>query len=46
MFVARQMAGPVLLAFVTRSSEAALPLHLEKLEAIGVSNRIASVVLR
>jgi DAACS family dicarboxylate/amino acid:cation (Na+ or H+) symporter len=45
LFVARQMAGPVLVAFVTRSSEAALPLHLEKLEAIGVPNRIASVVL-
>jgi DAACS family dicarboxylate/amino acid:cation (Na+ or H+) symporter len=45
LFVARQMAGPVLLAFVTRSSEAALPLHLEKLEAIGVPNRIASMVL-
>jgi DAACS family dicarboxylate/amino acid:cation (Na+ or H+) symporter len=45
LFVTRQMAGPVLLAFVTRSSEAALPLHLEKLEAIGVPNRIASVVL-
>jgi len=45
LFVARQMAGPVLLAFVTRSSEAALPLHLERLEAIGVPNRIASMVL-
>jgi dicarboxylate/amino acid:cation (Na+ or H+) symporter, DAACS family len=45
LFVARQMAGPVFLGFITRSSEAALPLHLEKLEAIGVSNRIASVVL-
>jgi len=45
LFVARQMAGPVMVAFVTRSSEAALPLHLEKLEAIGVPNRIASVVL-
>ena len=45
LFVTRQMAGPVLLGFVTRSSEAALPLHLEKLEAIGVPNRIASVVL-
>jgi DAACS family dicarboxylate/amino acid:cation (Na+ or H+) symporter len=45
LFVAREMAGPVLLAFVTRSSEAALPLHLEKLEAIGVPNRIASMVL-
>jgi len=45
LFVARQMVGPFLLGFVTRSSEAALPLHLEKLEAIGVPNRIASVVL-
>jgi dicarboxylate/amino acid:cation (Na+ or H+) symporter, DAACS family len=45
LFVTRQMAGPVFLGFITRSSEAALPLHLEKLEAIGVPNRIASVVL-
>jgi DAACS family dicarboxylate/amino acid:cation (Na+ or H+) symporter len=45
LFVTRQMAGPALLGLVTRSSEAALPLHLEKLEAIGVPNRIASVVL-
>jgi DAACS family dicarboxylate/amino acid:cation (Na+ or H+) symporter len=45
LWVTRQMAGPVFIAFITRSSEAALPLHLEKLEAIGVPNRIASVVL-
>ncbi|MFI4867316.1 MAG: dicarboxylate/amino acid:cation symporter [Steroidobacterales bacterium] len=45
LFVTQQMAGPVFLGFITRSSEAALPLHLEKLEAIGVPNRIASVVL-
>jgi dicarboxylate/amino acid:cation (Na+ or H+) symporter, DAACS family len=45
LWVARQMAAPVFIAFITRSSEAALPLHLEKLEAIGVPNRIASVVL-
>ncbi len=43
--VTRQMLAPVLLGFVTRSSEVALPLHLEKLEAMGVPNRIASVVL-
>jgi len=35
----------VLIGFVTRSSEAALPLHLEQLEAWGVPNRIVSVVL-
>lgn len=45
LWIARQMAGPVLIGFVTRSSEAALPLHLEKLEEIGVPDRIASVVL-
>ena len=45
LWVTRQMAGPIFIAFITRSSEAALPLHLEKLEAIGVPNRIASVVL-
>jgi DAACS family dicarboxylate/amino acid:cation (Na+ or H+) symporter len=43
--VSRQMAGPVFIAFITRSSEAALPLHLEKLKAIGVPSRIASVVI-
>lgn len=43
--VTRAMAGPVLLGFVTRSSEASLPLHLEKLEEWGVPNRIVSVVL-
>jgi dicarboxylate/amino acid:cation (Na+ or H+) symporter, DAACS family len=45
LFVTRQMAGPVLLGFITSSSEVALPLHLEKLEAIGVPNHIVSVVL-
>lgn len=43
--VTRQMMGPVMLAFTTRSSEVALPLHIEKLEEMGVSNRIVSVVL-
>lgn len=45
LFVTRPMAGPELFGFITRSSEVALPLHLEKLEAIGVPSRIVSVVL-
>ncbi len=43
--VTRQMMGPVMLAFSTRSSEVALPLHFEKLEEMGVSPRIVSIVL-
>jgi dicarboxylate/amino acid:cation (Na+ or H+) symporter, DAACS family len=43
--ITRAMAGPVLLGFVTRSSEASLPLHMEKLEEWGIPNRIVSVVL-
>jgi len=41
----RAMAGPTLLGFVTRSSEASLPLHMEKLEEWGIPNRIVSVIL-
>jgi DAACS family dicarboxylate/amino acid:cation (Na+ or H+) symporter len=41
----RAMAGPTLLGFVTRSSEASLPLHMEKLEDFGFPNRIVSVIL-
>jgi proton glutamate symport protein len=36
---------PWLIAFTTASSEAALPLALEKMESIGVPRRIASFVL-
>jgi dicarboxylate/amino acid:cation (Na+ or H+) symporter, DAACS family len=43
--VARQMAAPVALAFATRSAEVALPLHFEKLEEMGVPNKIVSIVL-
>lgn len=43
--LARQMIAPALLGLVTRSSEAALPLHMEKLEEAGFANRIVSVVL-
>jgi DAACS family dicarboxylate/amino acid:cation (Na+ or H+) symporter len=43
--LAREMLAPALLAFVTRSSEVALPLHMEKLEAMGFENRTVSVVL-
>lgn len=43
--LAREMLAPALLGFVTRSSEVALPLHMEKLEALGYENRTVSVVL-
>jgi DAACS family dicarboxylate/amino acid:cation (Na+ or H+) symporter len=43
--LARAMLAPALLAFVTRSSEVALPLHMEKLEQAGFENRTVSVVL-
>jgi DAACS family dicarboxylate/amino acid:cation (Na+ or H+) symporter len=43
--ISRAMAGPTLLGFVTRSSEASLPLHMEKLEQWGIPNRIVSVIL-
>lgn len=41
----RAMLAPALLGFVTRSSEVALPLHMERLEAHGLENRTVSVVL-
>ncbi len=43
--LARAMLAPALLGFVTRSSEVALPLHMERLEALGFENRTVSVVL-
>ncbi|MFM0047880.1 dicarboxylate/amino acid:cation symporter [Paraburkholderia sediminicola] len=43
--VSRQISEPVLLAFATRSSEASLPVHMEKLVLMGVPKAIASVVL-
>ena len=36
IWVARQVMGPVLLAFATRSSEVALPPHIQCLERMGV----------
>ncbi len=45
LLLAREMLAPALLAFVTRSSEVALPLHIEKLEEQGFENRTVSVVL-
>jgi len=41
----REVSEPFLLAFATRSSEATLPLHIEKLIAHGVPKSIASLVL-
>ncbi len=43
--VARAVLEPVLLAFATRSSEVALPAHIERLQALGVPERVVSVVL-
>jgi DAACS family dicarboxylate/amino acid:cation (Na+ or H+) symporter len=43
--VAKAVSEPVILAFATRSSEATLPLHMEKLVEMGVPKAIASVVL-
>jgi dicarboxylate/amino acid:cation (Na+ or H+) symporter, DAACS family len=43
--VARQISEPALLAFATRSSEASLPLHMEKLVDMGVPKAIAAVIL-
>ena len=43
--VTRQVFEPVLLAFTTRSSEVALPVHLQKLEQMGVPKQIVAVVL-
>ncbi|CAN5418434.1 dicarboxylate/amino acid:cation symporter [soil metagenome] len=42
---ARRMLDPVLVGFATRSSEVALPLHMEKLIEAGVDKRIVSTVL-
>jgi Na+/H+-dicarboxylate symporter len=41
----QKVRSPLLLAFATASSEAAYPQTLERLEAFGVSTRIASFVL-
>lgn len=43
--VTRAIMEPVILGFTTRSSEATLPIHMEKLRAIGVPDRIIAVVL-
>ncbi|MFT3958112.1 MAG: dicarboxylate/amino acid:cation symporter [Desulfovibrio sp.] len=42
---AKAVSEPVILAFATRSSEATLPLHMEKLVEMGVPKAVASVVL-
>ena len=41
----RALKEPLLLGFTTASSEAALPMAMERLEEFGVPNRIASFVL-
>ena len=43
--ITRDVGEPIILGFATRSSEATLPLHMEKLVSMGVPNAIASVVL-
>ena len=41
----KQMIEPVLVGFATRSSEVALPLHMEKLIEAGVDRRVVSTVV-
>jgi DAACS family dicarboxylate/amino acid:cation (Na+ or H+) symporter len=41
----RQMLEPVVVGFATRSSEVAMPLHMEKLIAAGIDRRIVSTVV-
>jgi len=43
--VTRKVLEPVLLGFVTRSSEVTLPTHMQALSTLGVPNRVSSVVL-
>ncbi len=43
--VTRRMLEPVLVGFFTRSSEVALPLHIDRLEEMGVPDETVSVVL-
>jgi dicarboxylate/amino acid:cation (Na+ or H+) symporter, DAACS family len=45
MTVTRQVLEPVILGFTTRSSEVTLPVHMKKLEEMGMPSRIVSVVL-
>jgi dicarboxylate/amino acid:cation (Na+ or H+) symporter, DAACS family len=45
LHVIRRMGEPLLLAFTMRSMEVAFPLQLQKLEELGVSERIAALVL-
>lgn len=40
-----KMVEPAIVGFVTRSSEAAMPVHLEKLVEAGVPRRLVSVVV-
>ncbi len=41
----RKMLEPVLVGFATRSSEVAMPLHMEKLIEAGIDKRIVSTVV-
>jgi DAACS family dicarboxylate/amino acid:cation (Na+ or H+) symporter len=43
--VTAKVIEPVLLAFVTRSSEVALPRHIEKLTELGVPQKVTAIVL-
>jgi dicarboxylate/amino acid:cation (Na+ or H+) symporter, DAACS family len=45
LLVTKQVMEPVILGFTTRSSEVTLPVHMQKLEEMGMPNRIVSVVL-
>jgi dicarboxylate/amino acid:cation (Na+ or H+) symporter, DAACS family len=43
--VLRQVISPIMIAFATRSSEVALPVHIARLEEMGLPKRVVSVVL-
>jgi DAACS family dicarboxylate/amino acid:cation (Na+ or H+) symporter len=45
LHIIRRMGRPLLLAFTMRSMEVAFPLQLQRLEELGVPNRIAAIVL-
>jgi DAACS family dicarboxylate/amino acid:cation (Na+ or H+) symporter len=45
LVITRRIAEPLLLAFTTRSSETTLPIHMEILERMGMSNKVVSTVI-
>ncbi|WP_163599493.1 cation:dicarboxylate symporter family transporter, partial [Klebsiella pneumoniae] len=43
--VTAKVMEPLILGFTTRSSEVTLPVHMEKLQAMGAPDKVVSVVL-